>query len=163
MVKYYKGKKFQEEWKLLTLYEKFEKIICLVLSVFIALIILSAMYRLGYHLLAMIFQYGVDPLDYKTFKKLFGMVLIVLIALEFKHSIVKVVVKNESVVQVKTVVLIALLAIARKMIILDTKAMPANTIFALAAVMLALGLVYWLMRERDDRKEEADENEQEEA
>ena len=86
------------------------------------------------------------------------MIMIVLIALEFKHSIVKVIVKQESIVQVKTVLLITILAISRKMIIMDIKATPAITIFFPATVLLALGLVYWLMRERGDRLYRQDEN-----
>jgi uncharacterized membrane protein (DUF373 family) len=143
--------KFSEEWELLSVYEKFEKLVCIVLSLFIAVIILFALYKLGHHLVTLLVKYGFDPLEHKAFKEIFGMIMTLLIALEFKHSIVKVVVKNESIVQVKTVLLIAILAIARKMIILDTKAMSAMTIFSLAGVLFALGLVYWLMRERDDR------------
>jgi len=51
----------------------------------------------------------------------------------------------------KTVLLIALLAISRKFIILVVTHTPARQIFSLAAAMLALGIVYCLMRERDDR------------
>ncbi len=151
--------KLSEEWKLLSFYEKFEKVICIILSFFVALIIICATYKLGYHIFAFFLEKGIDPLEHKSFKALFGMIMIVLIALEFKHSIVKVIVDQESIVQVKTVLLIAILAISRKMIILDIKATPAITIFSLATVLLALGLVYWLMRERDDRLCRQDEKE----
>ncbi len=143
--------KLSEEWKLLNFYERFEKVICLILSFLVALIIICATYKLGYHIVTLFWEKGIDPLEHKSFKALFGMIMIVLIALEFKHSIVKVIVNNESIVQVKTVLLIAILAISRKMIILDLKATPPVAIFSLASVLLALGLVYWLMRERDDR------------
>ncbi len=142
---------FREEWQLLGWYEKFEKIVCIILSFMVALVILCALYKLGFHLFHLLITHGVDPLDHKAFKTIFGMIMILLIALEFKHSIVKVIEKNQSIVQVKTVLLIAILAISRKMIILDTKAMSPITIFSLSAVLLSLGLVYWLMRERDDR------------
>jgi uncharacterized membrane protein (DUF373 family) len=49
------------------------------------------------------------------------------------------------------VVLIAMLAIARKFIVLDLHDVSAEQLFALAAVTLALGIGYWLIRERDDR------------
>ncbi len=143
--------KLSEEWGVLGAYEKFEKIICLVLSFFVALIIVYATYKLGYHIFELFFKKGLDPVEHKSFKIVFGMIMVVLIALEFKHSIVKVIADQESIVQVKTVLLIAMLAISRKMIILDIKTTPAITIFSLAAVLLALGIVYWLMRERDDR------------
>ena len=68
-----------------------------------------------------------------------------LIALEFKHSIIRVALRRESIVQVKTVVLISLLALSRKFIILDSKATGAETIAALALATLVLGVVYWLL------------------
>ena len=43
--------------------------------------------------------------------------------------------------------MIALLAICRKAIILDLAETDAMHILALAAAILALGVVYWLMRD----------------
>ena len=47
--------------------------------------------------------------------------------------------------------LIALLALARKLIVLDLHEVAAGELLGLAAITFALGIVYWLMRERDDR------------
>ncbi|HEX7155879.1 MAG TPA: phosphate-starvation-inducible PsiE family protein, partial [Burkholderiaceae bacterium] len=58
---------------------------------------------------------------------------------------------QDNIVQVKTVILIALLALARKFIVLDPHADGAATIAALSGATLVLGAVYWLLRERDDR------------
>jgi uncharacterized membrane protein (DUF373 family) len=77
------------------------------------------------------------------------MILTVIIALEFKRSLLVVAERRESVVQVRTVVLIALLAILRKLLILDFSATEALQLFALAAAILALGAVYWLVRQQD--------------
>jgi len=143
--------KTRKAWQFGDWYEKFEKMVCVVLSFVVALVILCALYKLGFHLFHLLVTHGVDPLDHKAFKTIFGMIMILLIALEFKHSIVKVIEKDQSIVQVKTVLLIAILAISRKMIILDTKSTSPMIIFSLAAVLLSLGVVYWLMRDRDDR------------
>jgi uncharacterized membrane protein (DUF373 family) len=43
----------------------------------------------------------------------------------------------------------ALLAICRKVIILDLSEIDALHILAFGAVILALGIVYWLMRDSD--------------
>ncbi len=52
-------------------------------------------------------------------------------------------------VQVRTVLLIALLAIVRKLLILDV-GRGAEELFALAAAIIALGAVYWrLVRDQD--------------
>jgi uncharacterized membrane protein (DUF373 family) len=47
--------------------------------------------------------------------------------------------------------MIALLAICRKVIILDLKETDALEVFALAVAILALGVVYWLIRGSDRR------------
>src|SRR4029078_8935042 len=73
----------------------------------------------------------------------------VIIALEFKRSLLVVAQRQESIVQVRTVILIALLAIIRKVIILDLASPEALQLFALAAAILALGAVYWLVRDQD--------------
>jgi len=51
----------------------------------------------------------------------------------------------------QVVLLVALLALARKFIILDATKYSAGTILALAAVLLALGVTYWLVRDQDRR------------
>jgi uncharacterized membrane protein (DUF373 family) len=49
------------------------------------------------------------------------------------------------------VVLISILALARKFIVLNIEATSALTIAALAFAAIALGFVYWLLRETDNR------------
>ena len=94
---------------------------------------------------------ALDPLDHRVFQALFGMIMTLLIAMEFKHSIIRVALRRESIIQVKSVILVALLALSRKFIILYVYATGAATIAALAVATLVLGIVYWLLRERDDR------------
>ena len=48
-------------------------------------------------------------------------------------------------------VLIALLAIARKFILLDLQTIAPMDVLSLAAAVLALGIVYWLVRDQDAR------------
>jgi uncharacterized membrane protein (DUF373 family) len=66
--------------------------------------------------------------------------------------------RQESIVQVRTVVLIAMLAVIRKFIIIDLSSETANQLFALAAGVVALGAVYWLVRDQD-RKDDIDRRE----
>ena len=141
---------FREEWHLLTFYQKFEKIISIILSSCVALLIVSSLYKLGHHLVTLIATHGLDPIDYQSFKKAFGMLMVVLIALEFNHSIVKVIYNKQGIVQVRTVLLIAILAISRKLIILDLKSTAPLAILALAAMILALGGAYWLIGEKEE-------------
>jgi len=60
--------------------------------------------------------------------------------------------RHESIIQVKMVLLITLIALARKFVILDPDVSPSE-VAALAGATLALGATYWLLRERDDRSE----------
>jgi uncharacterized membrane protein (DUF373 family) len=84
------------------------------------------------------------------------MIFTVIIALVLKHSILIMVKREQSVVQVRTVVLIAMLAVIRKFIIIDLSSTTANQVFALAAGVIALGAVYWLVRDQDRKSEIAE-------
>lgn len=134
-------------WPLMTVYERFEHVVAVALSLVIAMVIGLAMVQLLVRIVPLLLTGALDPLDHGVFQSLFGMVMTVLIALEFKHSIVKVALRRESIVQAKTVVLIALLALSRKFVILDASATAPAMVAALAAATLVLGIVYWLLRE----------------
>lgn len=82
---------------------------------------------------------------------MFGEILTLLIALEFNHTLQYVVRREQSIIQTKVVLLIALLAMARKFIVLDLGTVSAGQLLGLSAITLVLGVTYWLMRERDDR------------
>src|ERR1700731_2439363 len=140
------GKKF----RLLSLYQRFEHIIVLVLTALIAIIVVVAVWNLTLKIVfGLILPGSLDPSDYAIFQGVFGMIFTVIIALEFKKSLLVVAERRENVVQIRSVVMIALLAICRKVIILDVKETDALQIFALAAAILALGVVYWLIRDSD--------------
>lgn len=142
----------RDHWSIMTAYERFEQIIALALSLIIAIVVVVALYQLGRRTLTLVLGGAFDPLDHEVFQSLFGAMMTVLIAMEFKHSIIRVALRRESIIQVKTVLLIALLALSRKFVILDITATGAPTIAALATATLVLGVVYWLLRERDDRE-----------
>ena len=141
----------RDRWPLMTAYERFEQVVSLVLSFIIAAVIVLALVQIVVRVLPLLIGGGVDILEHGVFQALFGTIMTLLIAMEFKHSIIRAALRQESVVQVKTVILIALLALSRKFIILDTAATEAATIGSLAGATLVLGIVYWLLRERDDR------------
>ena len=138
----------QAEWTLLTLYEKFEQIVILILTGLIAIIIVFAVWNLALKIFhAVIAPQTFDPTEYSV--AIFGAIFTVIIALEFKRSLLVVARRQENIVQVRTVILIALLAIVRKLMILDLASTEALQLFALAAAILALGAVYWLVRDQD--------------
>ena len=79
------------------------------------------------------------------------MIFTVIIALEFRRTLLVVTERQQSIVHVRAVILIAMLAIVRKLIILDLASGGSGELLALAAAILALGGVYWLIRDRDAR------------
>jgi uncharacterized membrane protein (DUF373 family) len=139
------------QWGVLSYYQRFEGFVALVLTLVIALIILVALFRLTFSVITGLLFGVLDPLDPGIFQSVFGEILTLLIALEFNHTLQYVVTRQQSIIQTKVVLLIALLAIARKFIVLDLGGVDAAQLLGLAAITLALGVAYWLIRERDDR------------
>ena len=136
-------------WPGLSLYERFEEIVVVALTTLIALIVVAAMVNLCFRVVVLIVFGLLDPAEHSVFQAVFGMIFTVLIALEFNHSILSVLHRQESIIQLRTVILIALLALARKFIILDASKTEPLTIIGLAAAVLALGTVHWLVRDQD--------------
>lgn len=139
----------RENWAVMSFYERFEEVIALILFAVIAVIVVISMIQLIRLVFTLLWVDAFNPLDHAVFQTVFGAIMTLLIAMEFKHSIIKVALRRDSIIQVKTVVLISLIALSRKFVILDPEASPGK-IAALAGATLALGIVYWLMRERDE-------------
>ncbi len=135
----------------LTLYQRFEQFCVMILIGLIAIIVVFALWYLALDVVLGIYRNTFDPTKQEVFQTVFGMIFTVIIALEFKRSLLVLAERHESIVQVRAVILIALLAVVRKLIILDISHTEALTLFALAAAILALGCVYWLVRDRHDR------------
>jgi Phosphate-starvation-inducible E family len=76
--------------------------------------------------------------------------LTVLIAPESNHTLQYAVTRERGIIQAKIVILIGVLALVRKIIVTDLSAAAPAALAAEAALILALGVTYWLMRERDD-------------
>lgn len=145
----------REQLRLLSLYQRFEHIVVIFLTALIAVIVVAALWTLTLKILfGLVLAGGFDPSDYSAFQAVFGMILTVIIALEFKKSLLVVAERRNTVVQIRSVVMIALLAICRKVIIMDLAETDALHILALAAAIFALGLVYWLIGTRDSRIED---------
>ena len=144
-------RQLKAQWTVLTYYQRFESSVALVLTLVIGLIIVVALYRLTVNVISGLLLGVLDPLDHRVFQAVFGEIMTLLIALEFNHTLQYVVTRQQSIIQMKVVLLIALLALARKFIVLDLHDVSPGHLLGLAAVTLALGVVYWLIRERDHR------------
>ena len=131
-----------------TPFERFEHAIILVLTAAIVLLVTLATWHLVVAVIAMVLTDRLNPADPAVFQRVFGMVFTVVIGLEFKHSLVATS-SQESVVRARSIILIGMLATVRKFIVLDLGTVDAVELFAIAAAILALGVVYWLVRDQD--------------
>jgi uncharacterized membrane protein (DUF373 family) len=82
---------------------------------------------------------------------IFGAFLAVLIAIEIFLNITLYL--RDDIIHVKLVVATALMAIARKVIVFDFKEISYQHVLATSAVVLALGITYWLISKREGREE----------
>jgi uncharacterized membrane protein (DUF373 family) len=139
------------QWRAMDLYARFEQVIAWLLTLVITLVIVTAGCRLSVDVVRTVVFRAMDPLDHEVFPRVFGGIMTLLIAMEFNHSIIHASGRVRGVVKVRTVLLVAVLALSRKFIVLDLKTLPSASVFGLAAAILSLGTVYWLLRESDER------------
>src|SRR5678815_4203063 len=95
----------RERWPIMSFYERFEQIVAIVLSLVISVVIALALLQLIIRIVPLLLSGAIDPLEHDVFQALFGMIMTLLIALEFKHSIVSVALRRSSIIQVKTCLL----------------------------------------------------------
>jgi uncharacterized membrane protein (DUF373 family) len=134
-----------------TIYDRFERIISGILLAVISLIIV---YSTGLILVALFndFHAGLHFAEQGALKDTFGLILSLLILIEFNHSIALSMRRRSGVLQVRVVILIAIIVIARKLILLDYASVGLNTLLGLGALALALGVLYWLLTDVDRRR-----------
>jgi uncharacterized membrane protein (DUF373 family) len=147
----------QATWRPLTIYERFEQVVIFILINVMALVVVAAVWNLIVKVGSAIYEsVPLDPTDHVVFQSIFGMIFTVIIALEFKRSVLVVAKRQYGVVQVRIIILIGMLAIVRKFIIIDLAVVQVETLYALAASVLALGIVYWLVRDQDSKERKAE-------
>lgn len=134
--------------KAIYLIEEFERFAAFILVIIVSLIVAVSVYRVSSTVINALFVGEEDPLSYVFFQKTFGQIMTVLIAIEFNHTIIQIARRIENAIQIKIVLLVAMLALSRKFIILDLAKVTPPQMYALAAIMISLGLVYWLVLDK---------------
>ena len=86
-----------EHWPIMSVYERFEQIVAIVLSLVISVVIALALVQLVIRIVPLLLSGAIDPLEHDVFQALFGMIMTLLIAMEFKHSIVRVALRRSSI------------------------------------------------------------------
>ncbi|MGX6647731.1 phosphate-starvation-inducible PsiE family protein [Maricaulaceae bacterium MS644] len=136
-------------------YGAFERSVAWLVTAGMAVVIVLAMIHFARGLYEAII--GVVPgWDYSAFQILFDRVLTVVIALELSRSVLQMAQGEHGLAQVRTVVLIGILAVVRKLILLEVDNTSGMFLLGIAAATLALGLVYALVLEAERRARKQD-------
>lgn len=138
--------------KAIYLIEQFERFAAFLLVIIVSLIVAVSVYRVSSTVINGLIVGEEDPLSYVFFQKTFGQIMTVLIAIEFNHTIIQIARRIENAIQIKIVLLVAMLALSRKIIILDLAKVTPPQMYALAAIMLSLGMVYWLVLDKKSNR-----------
>ena len=147
-------KKLKQLWPEMTIFERFEYIVMLFVSFILAIIILVALARLVENVYQLLIDQLTSQTGFKAFQATFGMLLTLLIAFEFRNSINALLEGKGLLIQVKIVVLIAIIALARKFLVLDPKEYDAAMMAAYGFIALSLGVVYWLLSARESEEQD---------
>jgi uncharacterized membrane protein (DUF373 family) len=133
---------------MLNILKKFERLIVGALIILMMIVVLLSTLELGWMLLQDILTPPYIILDSNELLDIFGFFLLVLIGIELLETLRAYLVDN--VVHAEVVVEVAMIAIARKVIILDVKELPGLTLVGIAAIIVALtGAFFVLKRWRD--------------
>jgi uncharacterized membrane protein (DUF373 family) len=126
------------------IFKAYELMVVLFLMGLLMIIVALSALELGWLLVKDLSSIRELLLDVEEMFDLFGFFLLVLIGLELFTSLKSYV--REGVVQVEVVLEVALIAIAQKIIILDTSRASAVAVLGQAALVLALAAAFWLVR-----------------
>jgi uncharacterized membrane protein (DUF373 family) len=121
-----------------------ERLIIYALIIMMAGILVLATIELGYYLVINILESNYLLINLDRLMDLFGIFLLVLIGIELLDTI-KVYLK-ESVVHVEVVVLVAIIALARKVVVLKIEELSGELTIGIGVLIISLALAYYLIK-----------------
>ncbi|MEP0979941.1 phosphate-starvation-inducible PsiE family protein [Leptolyngbya sp. FACHB-17] len=130
--------------------ERIEGGVSKILSIMMLLVIFLSVFQLGRVLFVELTSISPNDNSTRVLFTIFGLFLNVLIAFEILENITAYLKKH--VIQVELVIVTSLIAVARKIIILDLEKTAGLDLIALAAAILALSVSYWLVRKVPPKK-----------
>jgi uncharacterized membrane protein (DUF373 family) len=129
---------------MLVVLKKFEQVILVALVLMMSIVVLLSTIELGWIILRDIVTPPIIVLDIDELLEVFGFFLLVLIGIELLETIKTYFV--EHVIHAEVVIEVAMIAIARKVIILDVKELSSLTLLGIAAIIITLAVAYWLVK-----------------
>jgi len=129
---------------MLNLLKRFEHAIVLSLILMMMVVVLLSAIELGWLIVKDMITPPVVLLEIDELLELFGFFMLVLIGIELLETIRAYYVDHS--VHAEIVIKVAIIAIARKIIILDVKDLPSLTLIGIAAIVLALSAAYFAIK-----------------
>jgi len=124
--------------------EKVERLVVSSLLVMMVSVVFLSTVELGWIIIKDIITPPVFLLEINELLDIFGMFLLVLIGVELLETVKMYL--SEKTVHVEVVFTVAMIAIARKVIILDVKELSSLTLIGIGAIVLALSTGYYLLK-----------------
>jgi uncharacterized membrane protein (DUF373 family) len=121
-----------------------EKVIVTILIFMMSLILISATLQLAYSLFMDFYTNKSLLISLNALMSTFGGFLLILIGIELLETI-KVYLK-QNIVHVEVVILVAIIALARKIVILNIEDLSIEVSAGIAFLILALGIAYYLIK-----------------
>lgn len=142
---------------MLAILKKLERGMILALIIMMTVVLFLSIIELGWILVKDIITEPVLLLEIKELLEIFGLFLLVLIGIELLDSIKTYI--TENVIHVEVVLIVAMIAIARKVIILDIDKYSSMTFIGIASLILSLSVAYYLIKKvHGDSRSKTPEN-----
>ncbi|MCD4669160.1 MAG: phosphate-starvation-inducible PsiE family protein [Actinomycetia bacterium] len=127
--------------------KRFEQIIAFILISMMSLIIVLSVLELGWTITKDIIDNFKGPLHFMVLDNLlaiFGLFLLILIGVELLETM-KIYLREDT-VHIEVIILVAIIAIARKAVVLDLEKVDAITIMSLGVLVIALSAGYFIIK-----------------
>ena len=129
------------------IFGKIEKGIAIALLAIMTLVVISGALEVAWVVMNDLFTPPGFFLGVEDLFDIFGLFLMVLIGLELMTSIEMYL--KDNTIHAEVMFLVALTAVARKVVIMDAKTIDPMTVFAIAALVLALSVGYFFIKKQN--------------
>jgi uncharacterized membrane protein (DUF373 family) len=126
--------------------EKVERVVVVTLLVMMALVVCLSTVELGWFIIKDVITPPIFLLEIDELLDIFGMFLLVLIGVELLETVKMYL--TQKTVHVEVVFMVAMIAIARKVIILDINELPSLTLIGIGAIIVSLSGGYYLLSKK---------------
>jgi uncharacterized membrane protein (DUF373 family) len=127
------------------LFDRFQRIVTIVLMVLMSLVVVAAVLDLGRDLFLLLSKPPYVFIPVEGLLGLFGMFLLVLIGIELLDTLRAYL--SEQVVHEEVILAAALIAVARKVIVLDVKEFDALKLIGIGVIIIAVAAAYWIVKQ----------------